>query len=310
MSLEAFEQARATRGEGRLAVLRDAAEAVAEHVRRTPVARASHVSIDRVLVETRRVLPDARLVSPFVVLARRALLLVAGNGLRVLVDPHDPGPSTPEMERLAARHPMLARTLAPARPSDPRWPLTDLVVSTSLAGVSIVRAREAIEGTRWIAYARELDAARHPDPSEQPRYARRTPEGIEAVEGARALAPGIVLLPTPGPSRGHGTIVFCLDGRVHVHTQAGVALDAWSPYESAIPGLREAVRMRNVEALVRGDASEPALALEAMAIERALADRREDAPALFSILPAASAEVTWIAPRLRPHPAEILTGAP
>lgn len=308
MTLAGFERARGAGGEGRLAVLRDAAEAVAEHVRRTPVARATHVPIDRVLAETRRVLPDARLVSPFVVLARRALLLVAQNGLRVLVDPCDPGPGTPDAERLASRHPILARTLAPRRASDPRWPVADLVVSTALAGRAIVRTREQLAGARWLAYADELAAARRPDPIDEARYARRTPDGLEAIEGAIELAPGIVLLPTPGPTRGHGSLVFAFEGRVHVHTQAGVAVDAWSPYESSIPGLREAVRVRNVEALVRGDASDPARALEAMAIERALADRRRDAPALFSILPAASAEVTWIAPRLRPHPAETLAG--
>ena len=78
------------------------------------------------------------------------------------------------------------------------------------------------------------------------------------------------------------------------------SVDAWSPYESTIPGLREAVRLRNVEAVIRGDASDPARAVEAMSIERALADRRADKPAFFRIVPGMELQPTLFMPRLRP----------
>jgi hypothetical protein len=110
----------------------------------------------------------------------------------------------------------------------------------------------------------------------------------------------VLAIPTPGTTAGHASVVFSHRGKIHVFTHAGIAVDAWSPYESKIPGLREAVRLRNVEAVVRGDASDPSLALESMGIERALADRDERAPAFFHIVPAMALTSALITPRLRP----------
>lgn len=297
-ALSELAAARTVMGSGRVARLRDAADAIGEQLRATPIRSASHVVIDRVLVETRTVLPDARLVSPLIALVRRALVLVAADGTRILVDPSDAGACSPYEERIASRHPLARRALA-ARGEDVRWPEVDLVVSSSLALRSVVRARTSLARTRWIAPRAELEAARAPTVLDLPRYARTFVE-LEPVDGARELAPGVVLLDTPGPTRGHASIAFCVAGKVHVHTHAGVVLDAWSPYESSIPGLREAVRLRNVEAVIRGDASDPARAMETMAIERVLADRRSDKPATFCIVPGMEFEPTLLMPRLRP----------
>jgi hypothetical protein len=297
-ALDDLAAARSVEGAGRLAKLRDAAEAIAEEVRAVPVRSASHVTIDRLLVETRTVIPDARLVSPLVALARRALVIVAADGTRILVDPSDAGPCTPYEERIASRHPVARRALA-VRGDDARWPEVDLVVSTSLALRSVVRAREALGKTRWIAPRAELEAARSPSPLDLPRYAR-TPVALEPSLGSKALAPGVLLVETPGPSSGHASVAFSVAGKVYVHTHAGVIVDAWSPYESSVPGLREAVRLRGVEAVIRGDATDPAAALEAMALERALADRRGDAPAMFRVLPGIELAPSMLMPRIRP----------
>jgi glyoxylase-like metal-dependent hydrolase (beta-lactamase superfamily II) len=291
-------EARRVEGASRLARLRDAAESIGDELRRTPVRSVTPIPIDRLVVETRTVLPDARLVSPLVGLERRALLVVAADGRRVLVDPSDAGPCTPYEERIASRHPVVHRALA-TRPSDPGWPDADLVVSTSLALRSIVRARATMPKVRWIVPRAELDAAREPSPLDLPRYARETPE-LDAIPHSRELAPGVVLVETPGPTPGHASIAFALHGKVFVHTHAGAVVDAWAPYESTLPGLREAVRLRNVEAVIRGDASDPVRALEAMAIERALADRRADRPAFFRTLPAMELVPKAFMPRLRP----------
>lgn len=290
--------ARAVVGASRIARLRDAAQAIADEVRAAPVRSAMHVVIDHVLVETRTVLPDARLVSPLIALARRALCLVAADGTRILIDPSDAGPCTPYEERVASRHPIALRALAGRRP-DTTFPESDLVVSTSLALRSLTRTRAALGKTRWLVPRAELEVAREPSPIDRPRYARNATE-LEAFEGSRELAPGVVLIETPGPTLGHASIAFCLAGKVFVHTHAGVVVDAWSPYESSVPGLREAVRLRNVEAVIRGDASEPLKAAEAMAIERALADRRSDRPAWLRIVPGMELEPSVLMPRLRP----------
>lgn len=285
-------------GPERLAGLRDAAEAIAESIRTTHVRSVETISIDRVLVETRVVLPDARLVSPFAVLNRRALAIVAHDGTRVLVDPSDPGHGTPYEARISARHPVLAKVFATDGP--PRsWPASDVVLSTSLALRTIDAARAALASTRWLAMDAELDAARHPSVRDAARYARAYP-ALEASAGGIELAPGVLAIPTPGTTPGHASVAFSVRGKIHVFTHSAVAVDAWSPYESKIPGLREAVRLRNVEAVVRGDASDPSLALESMAIERALADRDERAPAFFHVVPAMALASALIAPRLRP----------
>ena len=297
-SLTELALARQTAGRARLALLRDAAEAVAEEVRAAPARSAVHVVVDRVLVERQRVLPDARLVSPLVALVRRALVIVAADGTRILVDPTDAGPCTPYEERIASRHPLARRALA-ARAADAAWPEVDVVVSTSLALRSVARARHALARLRWIAPKQELEVAREPPPLELARYAR-TPAELEPFVGSRVLAPGVVVVETPGPTAGHASVAFSLGGQVFVHTHSGVTVDAWSPYESRIPGLREAVRLRNVEAVLRGDATDPALALEAMAIERALADRRDDEPAMLRIVPAMELEPSIFTPLLRP----------
>jgi hypothetical protein len=290
--------AREETGASRLARLRDAAQAIAEELRATPVRSASHVPIDHLLVETRTVLPDARLVSPLISLARRALSIVAADGTRILIDPSDAGPCTPYEERVASRHPLAMRALI-ERSSDVRWAEHDLVVSSCLALRSIVRAREALPSVRWMAPRAELAVARDPSPIDRPRYARVAVE-LEPLDASQRLAPGVVLLETPGPTLGHASIAFCLGGAVHVHTHAGVVIDAWSPYESTLPGLREAVRLRNVEAVIRGDATEPLRAAEAMAIERALADRHTDRPAWLRVVPGMELEPTMLMPRLRP----------
>jgi hypothetical protein len=64
--LEELREARMTTGAARITKLRDAAEAIAETIRATPVRSAAHIVVDRLLVETRTVLPDARLVSPLI----------------------------------------------------------------------------------------------------------------------------------------------------------------------------------------------------------------------------------------------------
>jgi len=296
--LDELERARTITGPARVGRLRDAAEAISDEVRKTSVRSASHIAIDRVLVETRAVIPDARLVSPLVALSRRALVHVANDGTRILIDPSDAGPCTPYEERIASRHPVAQRALA-ARGQDASWPEVDLVVSSSLALRSIVRTRVALGMTRWIAMRAELEAARGPTTLDLPRYARTFVE-LDPIDRSLEIAPGVFLIDTAGPSVGHASIAFSIDGKVYVHTHSGVFVDAWSPYESNISGLREAVRLRGVEAVIRGDASDPARAIETMAIERALADRRADKPALFRMLPAMEVVPTPFMPRLRP----------
>lgn len=302
--LVAFDQARRIAGIARPAALREAAQAVAQRVREQPVRSAEVLPIDRVVVETRTILPDARLVSPLVALVRRAFSLVAADGTRVLVDPSDAGPSTPYEERIASRHPVALRALG-SRGQDPAWPPADVVVSTTLALRAIDRVQARLSGARWVVFEAELDAARDPTPLDRPRSARAVPP-LVGVAASTEVAPGIALVATPGPSRGHGSVVFAHRGHVHVITHAGVVVDAWTPSASAVPGLREAVRLRSVEATVRGDASDPTAALEAMTVERALADPRGDVPALHRMLPSMELVTSAFYPRMRPFPGTTL----
>jgi len=303
-SLEQLASARERSGPARIAGLRDAAEAIGEEIRSTPVRSARHIIVDRLVVATRAVIPDAHLISPLVALSRRALLLVTADDRRILIDPSDAGPCSPYEERMASRHPVAMRALAALRGDDVEWPDVDLVVTTSLVHRSLVRSRARLAKNRWLAPYEEIEAAREPTTFDLPRYARAQVE-LEPVDGSTMIAPGVAMLDTPGPSAGHASIAFSLGGKVYVHTHAGAVVDAWSPYESSIPGLREAVRLRGVEAVIRGDASDPIAALETMAIERALADRRGDEPALFRVLPGMEIVPVPFMPLLRPRASTI-----
>ncbi len=133
--------------------------------------------------------------------------------------------------------------------------------------------------------------------SERAAYERNPLAEHERVVllGERELAPGLLMIDTPGLGGGSMSAVANERGRIRVLSPHGVALDCWSPYESQLPGLRETLRLREIEAVTRGDADPVASSLS-MGLERVIADRRADAPAFLDITPSLELVPSFFSP--------------
>jgi hypothetical protein len=286
----------------RLFALRTEGEALAEALRAGPRVRITTLRLGRVLLERSVALPALRAPVPLLVLERRAWLVAHGGEL-TLVDPasDDAFAATPFGERASARHPLLARALPGGgrlldalrrHGVEPR--AIRRVILTGLRYQHLRGLLDALPEAEVIVPPAEHARALLPALGEEAAY-ERSPLAAHPrlVRAERLVLPGLVVVPTPGV--GDSVSVAAHDGAVRVLSCHGVALDAWSPYESRLPGLREALRLREIEALPRGDA-DPIAGAIAMGLERTIADRRRDAPAFFDITPSLELVPTLLAP--------------
>lgn len=271
-------------GVARLAALRTAGEAAAERLRTSGGVEGLEVlDLGTLALEAHSALAGWRAPFRIVPLRRRAWLVRAG-GMRVLVDGTTEGAfaATPFGERLLARHPLrtrglglrpLERALADVgvAPAD-----VDLVLLTHLRFVALEPLLAALPKARIVVSDREWAAQHAPSAWERPfreRTAPRRSERIVRAPGDVEIAPGLLYLATPGLTPGAASIAACVGKRIRVFSASGLCRDAWTPYESSLAGVREIVRLRDVEVVPRGDAGNAAEASESMALERALSDR-------------------------------------
>jgi hypothetical protein len=98
-------------------------------------------------------------------------------------------------------------------------------------------------------------------------------ERVLLAPGDAILEGAIGFVSTPGLTEGTASIAVSVGRRVRLFSANGLTQSAWTPYESPLSGLREAVRLRDVEVVPRGDAESPRLATESMILERSIADR-------------------------------------
>lgn len=271
-------------GSDRVAALRTAGEAVAEHLRASGgVEGLEALDFGTIALEASAALSAWRAPMRIVPLRRRGWLVRAG-GLRVLVDPATDGAftATPYGERLVARHPLRARALG-LRPLEAALSAVgvaaseiDLVLLTHLRFVALEPLLSALPRARLVVSDREWTLQHAVTAWERPFRERAAPPRTDRVVRAPAdveLAPGLAYVATPGLTDGTASIVACVGKRLRVFSANGLTRDAWTPYESALPGLRETVRLRDAEVVLRGDAASAAQAAESMVLERALSDR-------------------------------------
>jgi hypothetical protein len=287
----------------RLLALRNAGEALAEAVRAgTSVPIQCHAG-ERMVLEREVALPALRSLSAFVSVERRTWQID-----RTLIDPSSDVRVTPFFERFTQRHPLRHRALDP-RPAAPIDPTRiEHIVLTTLRYHSLAWLLEHYP--RAMISVHPLEHARYvaPAPVERAAYERDPVIAHErlVLGGAGRLACGAVLVNTPGLGPGSRSVLANHAGTLRLLSPHGVALDAWTPYESKLPGLREQVRLRDIEVCPRGD-SDPEASSVSMGLERVLADRRSDAPAFFEITPSlelVASKVSWLSPtvRARSHP--------
>lgn len=118
--------------------------------------------------------------------------------------------------------------------------------------------------------------------------ARVRTEGVLEITEPTLLPSGLVAVPTGGHVPEHLAIacVTKLDRpRVTVMTSQVTTRDAFAPYESSLPGLREHARLRDTELTPRGDAHDALAHRRALRFERALADRDPEDPRFHLVHP-------------------------
>lgn len=235
----------------RLLALRNAGEALAEAVRQGPSVTVHVHAGERFALEREVALPALRSPLPFVSLERRTWRID-----RTLIDPSSGGGAAPFFERFAQRHPLRHAALG-ARPVPAIEPdRVEHIVLTTLRYQSLASLLSRYPQARiWVhpyEHARYLD----PAPVERAAYEREPVMKHErlVLGDAGVLPCGAVLLNTPGLGPGSRSVLAHDRGTLKVLSAHGVALDAWTPYESKLPGLREHLRLRDIEVCTRGDA--------------------------------------------------------
>jgi hypothetical protein len=320
-TLSDFDAAREVVGAGaRAHALRRAAERLGDRLRAAaPATRVELLALDR-LPATARAAFDGALAAPvrWVTLERRALYLeLPGVGaeatpLRVLVDPVAPGAwqRSPWGARFVEKHPRRARALgrgcsieAALAGIGVTCESIDLVVITHLRGQDLrpllgtVRG-DGLEGprpglfprARWLVTRTEWEDALAPHDHERPHIVqggldRLDRTALMIVDRDLAITPAAAWVRTPGVTAGHATLFVHARRGTLAWTSHGTAVDAWSPYHARLPGLRARVRELGVACVPRGDCASRIDALTSMGIERAVADRRADAPVFHRIVP-------------------------
>lgn len=306
-----------TRSAGRATFLSDAhaihagerlADAMAREL--APLVSLSRVTIAPMWLEPWAACAPLRHAGP-VRLMRTATVLRTKTDL-VCIDPclTDAWQKTPHGERMTSLHPRetaetFPHTLrAAVGPCDPYTEviftsvsfqsLRELVGTTHGDGVEEALA-PLFPNARIYLGPGALDGP--PDDDARPTRCRggldrlRT-DALTFVERPTLLPSGLVVIPTPGPSPEHLTVAYpilCAGHtervRVGIVTSSVTTRDAFSPYESSLPGLREHARLRDTDLAPRGDAHDPLAARRIQRFERALADRDPEDPRFHLVHP-------------------------
>jgi glyoxylase-like metal-dependent hydrolase (beta-lactamase superfamily II) len=127
------------------------------------------------------------------------------------------------------------------------------------------------------------------------------PERVVLFDADLSLGAGLLLLRTPGHTRGNQTLFVHAEGGVFGCSENGTAADNWSPRASRLPGMKSAAHMLDLDIVINSNT--PELAAEqysSMLLERAMVDPVRDRPEFCQMVP--SSEVTWsvLAPHVSP----------
>lgn len=296
----ALREARALAPHARLLALRVAGEALAEALRGGPSVQARTLRLDRIVLERGVAMPLLRAPFSFLMLERRAVSIGTRDGV-VLIDPATPDAfvRTPFGQRFFERHRIRGRLLEKQARAFDGAGMGEVrrVALTTLRYQSLRSLLERFPRAEIFVHPDEHARYLDPPPSERAGYERDAVPHHERLilKAEGELTPGVSWVETPGLSSASMSIAFHQAGAIRVVSPHGVALDCWSPYESRLPGFREALRLRDIEAVPRGDA-DPVEASISMGLERVIADRREDAPAFFDIVPSLELVPSVLAP--------------
>lgn len=127
------------------------------------------------------------------------------------------------------------------------------------------------------------------------------PERVIEVDGDVRLGEGVAIVRTPGHTQGnHSFVVHTSDGLL-VTSENGVCADAYSPLNSAIPGLRRYARRTGAEVILNGNTLEGSVdQYLSMILERTIAGRSPRNPEFFNVVCSSEATSYWLFPGFSP----------
>jgi hypothetical protein len=126
-------------------------------------------------------------------------------------------------------------------------------------------------------------------------------ERVVLFDADVSLGDGLMLLRTPGHTRGNQTLFAHADAGVFGCSENGTAVDNWCPKASRLPGLKRAAQLLDLDVVINSNT--PELTVEqqsSMLLECAVVDRVPGKPELCQMVP--SSEVSWsvLAPHITP----------
>jgi glyoxylase-like metal-dependent hydrolase (beta-lactamase superfamily II) len=126
-------------------------------------------------------------------------------------------------------------------------------------------------------------------------------ERVVLFDGDVSLGDGLMLVRTPGHTRGNQTLFVHTERGVFGCSENGTSVDNWTPRASRMNRVRRAAELLDLDVVLNSNT--PELAAEqysSMLLERAIVDRVPDQPEFVQMFP--SSEVAWhpIAPHVSP----------
>jgi hypothetical protein len=143
------------------------------------------------------------------------------------------------------------------------------------------------------------------------------PEGKAGVPEERVvlfdadLGEGLVLVRTPGHTRGNQTLFAHAERGVFGCSENGTCADNWAPRASRLPGLKRSAEQLDLDVMTNANTPESMVEQQcSMMLERAIVDRVHENRDFYQMFP--SSEVSWnlMAPHIRPshHFGEMKSG--
>jgi hypothetical protein len=128
-----------------------------------------------------------------------------------------------------------------------------------------------------------------------------TTSSVVLTEHDLELGDGVMLLRTPGHTSGNQTLFVNTADGVWGCSENGTCADNWSPLESRIAGLAALCRRQDLDLVINANTPElGAQQYTSMALERALVDRVNRAPAFIQMFPSSEVTPSPLAPGLSP----------
>lgn len=163
-----------------------------------------------------------------------------------------------------------------------------------------------LPNARLLVMRREWESAQALIPWQNQWYcpdgiAGVAPEKVVLLDHDVMLGEGVALLATRGHTEGNHSIVVHAGDELFVTSENGVALDAYAPERSRLPGLAKFARMTGAEVVLNGNTAEYAVdQYISMVQEKAIAGQSRRLPGWPNLAPSSESDGFWLFPFTAP----------